>query len=54
MSRRVKKLAAIFVVCAALAASGCASLTGPSTGDGCTGTQNSSTQCLDGTQNSGT
>jgi hypothetical protein len=53
MSRRVKKLAAVFVVCVALAASGCASVTGPSA-DGCTGTQNSSTQCLDGTQNSGT
>jgi len=54
MSRRVKKLAAVFVVCVALAASGCASVTGPSSGDACTGSQNSSTQCLDGSQNSGT
>jgi len=53
MSRRVKKLAAVFVVCVALVASGCASVTGPSA-DGCTGSQGSQTQCLDGSQNSGT
>ena len=52
MARRVKQLAVVLVVTIALAASGCASVTGPS--NSCTGTQGSGT-CVDsGTQGSGT
>ncbi len=54
MSRRIKQLAAVLVVSIALAASGCASITGPSSGDGCTGTQGSGTCADTGTQGSGT
>jgi hypothetical protein len=54
MSRRMKQFLTVLVVSVALAASGCASITGPSSGDGCTGTQNSGTCSDTGTQNSGT
>ncbi len=52
MTRRIKQLAVVLVVGLALAASGCASVTGPS--NTCTGTQGSGTCVNSGTQGSGT